>query len=88
MRANPALVDFVDRQWVEMVPALAAAALRNDQARVFKHAQMLHDRAAVEVAKMGAQGAGGQRLVLEIIEDLPADLVAERLEYPVVCVRV
>ena len=46
---------------------------------------MLHDRAPIEISEVRAQGAGGQWLVAEIIEDLAADRGSERLEHAVLC---
>ena len=64
-------------------PALAAPPLGDDQAGFLEHAQVLHHRAAVELGEMRDERAGGQRLVLQIVEHPPARLMAERLEDPV-----
>src|SRR5688572_12727131 len=62
VRADPALVDLVDGQRIEVVPPLASLARRDHQVRLFEHLQMLHHRAAVELREQGAQGPGGRRL--------------------------
>src|SRR5690606_19484306 len=62
IRADPAFVDSVDRKGVEMVPALAATALGHDEAGFFKHRKMLHDGAAIELGKKGAECARGHAL--------------------------
>ena len=80
VRADPAIVDVLDRHRVQMIPPFAAAPLGDHQPRVLQHLQMLHHRAAVDVGEMAAQRAGRQRLVLEIIEDLSPDRRGERLE--------
>ncbi|MOA67586.1 hypothetical protein D3C78_1948300 [compost metagenome] len=69
-----------------MVPALAATPLGHDQPGLFEYAQMLHDGAAIDRRQQVAQHAGGARLVLEQIEDLAANAVAQRLENPVILV--
>src|SRR5918993_4735295 len=86
VRADPALVDLVDRQRIEVVPALASLARGDHQVRLFEHFQMLHHRAAIELRKQAAQHAGGQRLVAQLVEDLSADRRGQRLERPVVLV--
>ena len=73
-------MDVVDRQRVEVVPPLAPAPLGDDQVGLFEHFQMLHDRAAVDFRKMGAQRARRQWLILEVVEHLPPNLVAKGLE--------
>src|SRR5688500_18759712 len=83
VRAGPALVDLVDRQRIEVVPAFAPLARRDHQVRFLEHFQMLHDRAAIELRKQAAQHAGGQGLVAQLVEDLPADRRGQRLERPV-----
>jgi hypothetical protein len=45
---------------------------------------MLHDRAAVELRKVRTERSGGQRLIAQIIENLPPDRVRQRLEDAVV----
>lgn len=67
-----------------MVPALPAAAFGNDQVGVLQNAQVLHHGAPVEVGEMGTQTASGQRLVAKVVEDLPPDSMAKRLEDAVV----
>jgi hypothetical protein len=47
---------------------------------------MLHHGAAVDVGEVAAQCAGGQRLIPEIVEDLPPDRRRERLEYRIILV--
>ena len=47
--ADPAVVDMLDRQRVQMVPPLPPLALDDHQLRLLQHLQMLHHRAAVEV---------------------------------------
>ena len=45
---------------------------------------MLHHGAAVELGKVCAHCARGQRLVAKVVEDLPSDRGPKRLEYAVV----
>ena len=78
--ADPAVVDRLDRQGVEMVPALAALAARQDQLRLFQHLQVLHDRATVHLRKSFAQRARRQRRVLDRIQHLPPLCIGQRLE--------
>ena len=78
--ADPAVVDVLDRYRVEMIPALAAAALGDDEPCILEHLEMLHHRAAVDIGEMDAQRARGQRLVLQIVQYLAPDRRGEGLE--------
>jgi len=83
MGPDPAFVDGVNGEGVEVVPALAAAALGDDQVGGFQHLQMLHHRAAVEVRELRAQTAGGQRLIAQHVEDGAAMMGGEGAEHTV-----
>ena len=84
MWADPALVDLLEGDGVQMVPTLPSTPDGDDQFRLFQHPQMLHHRAAVELGKMRAERAGGQRLVPQIVEDLAADRRGQGFENAVV----
>src|SRR5213595_1568975 len=49
---------------------------------VLEKAEVLHDRATVELAKLRAELAGRARLRLEQVEDPPPPPVRQRLEHP------
>lgn len=81
---DPALVNGMDRQGVEMVPALPAAPFGHDEASVFEDAQMLHDGAAVELGKLLAEHASGERRGFKRVENAPPYAMAEGLEYSII----
>ena len=81
--ADPAFVDGVDRQWVEVVPTLPAPPLDDDEVGAFQRLQMLHHGAAIEFGKLGAERPGGQRLVAQNVEDRSAMMRCEGAENPV-----
>ena len=85
IRADPAFVDIADRKRVEVVPALAATADGDDEIRRFQHIEMLHHGAAVERGEGCAQRAGGQRIILQAIENLTPDRGRQSLENAVLC---
>ena len=84
--ADPAFVDGVDGQGVEVVPALAATTFGDDEAGVFQHFEMLHDGAAIKLGQQFTKGAGGARLCAQQIQNVAANAVAEGLEDGVVMV--
>lgn len=47
--ADPKLVNLLDRQRIEIVPALASRPDDDDQVGLFQHLQMLHDGTAIHV---------------------------------------
>src|SRR5436309_252302 len=67
---DPAVVDLLDRQRVEMVPALAPLALCDDQIGLFEYLEMHHHRAPVHVRESLAERAGGLRQILQPVEQL------------------
>ena len=68
VRSDPAFMDGVDGQRVEVIPALPPAPFGDDQVGVFQHLQMLHHGASVDVLKQGAQLPRGQRLIAKRVE--------------------
>jgi hypothetical protein len=80
-------VDVVDRKRVEVVPALAPAPLDLHQVGRFENFEMLHHRAAIEVRKLTAERAGGERLVAKSIKDRAPVDVGERAEHAVLLLR-
>ncbi len=54
--------------------------------RALEHAEMLHDRAAVEIREVRAQIAGRPRRLAEQVQDAPSRRVAERPEDAVLLV--
>ena len=81
---DPAFVNFLDGNGVEVIPPLAPLAHRDHQIRFLEHLQMLHHGAAIELGEVRAKRARRQRLVAQIVEDLPPNLRAQRLEHPIV----
>jgi len=73
-------VDRLDRQHVEVVPPLPAAAHDGEQPGPLEHAEVLHHRAAVEVGDAGAQVGGGARPVAQQVEEPAAHRRGEGLE--------
>jgi hypothetical protein len=80
--ADPAVVDVLDGKRVDVVPALASPAFYDDQIRALKHAQMLHDGASVQAAKVIAEIPGGSWLIFQEIKDLPSFVIGQRFEDP------
>jgi hypothetical protein len=73
-------VDRLDRQHVEVVPPLPAAAHDGEQPGPLEHAEVLHHRAAVEVGDAGTQVGGGARPVAQQVEEPAAHRRGEGLE--------
>src|SRR5215217_8197790 len=70
--ADPAVVDMLDRERIEMVPPLAPLALDDHEIRAFQDLQVLHHGAAVERPESVAQLARGLRLIFQCIENIAA----------------
>lgn len=87
MRPNPAFVDRMNGQRVQVVPPLPAPALDNHQIGGFQYLQMLHHRAAVDIPEMVAKRSGGKRLVAQIIQYLPPHWRSEGFENNIVFFR-
>src|SRR5215212_7196695 len=85
--ADPAVVDLLDGQRVEVVPAEAALAPDDDQAGLLQDAEVLHDRAAVELGEVAAEVARRAGLRLEQVEDAPSATVSQRFEYKLLHLR-
>jgi hypothetical protein len=79
VRADPALVDRLDRHRVEVVEAFAALPDAHHQSRALEDAEVQHDRAAVELRKP-AQAAGGQR-AQRSSSQIACGRVGQRLEH-------
>lgn len=78
--SDPALLQIMDRQGIQMVPALAPASLHRDQTCFLQHPQMHHDRAAINIRQRLAQRAGRARSIHQQIQQLSPHTMAERLE--------
>ncbi len=85
--ADPSVVNLLDRHDIHVVPPLPSIRPGNHEFRTFEHAQMLHDRTAVEIAEMRAEIAGRPRRAAQQIEDLAARRMPERLENTVLLVK-
>lgn len=81
---DPTVVDLLDRQAVQMVPALPAFLPGNYEIGFFKHPQMLHDGAAVHLGEGFAERACRARLFLQKVENVAAAAMRQRLENGVV----
>ncbi len=82
--ADPAVVDVLDRQAVQVVPAFAAFLPRHYQIGFLQHFEMLHHRAAIHVREGLAEHAGGAWAFLQQIQNLAAPMVRQSLENGVV----
>lgn len=83
MRSDPAFVNFVDRQRIEIIPAFSTAPNDSHQIRLLQDLKMLHHRAAIEVREMRANRSGCERLVTQIVEDLAPNRCGKSLEHTV-----
>lgn len=78
--ADPAVIDFLDGQRVDVVPAMAALALHDHKIGAFQHAQVLHHSTAVQILKVFADISGGSRLVPQQVEHFPSPVIGEGFE--------
>ncbi len=78
--ADPAVVDFLDGQRVDVVPAVAAFAPDDDQLGFFKHSKMLHDGAAVQILEVPADVSRSLRLVSQQIEHFATAVIGQGFE--------
>jgi len=84
VRADPALMDPMNGQRVEMIPALAAAPLDDHQPRLFENLQMLHHRTSVELRHQFAEHPGRARFRLERVQNPAPGSMAQSLEQRIV----
>ena len=62
-------MDVLDGQWIEVVPAHAPFAAHDHKIRVHEDFEMLHDGAAVERWKAGAEFPCGPGMILQCIQN-------------------
>lgn len=86
--ADPAFVDMLDRNCIEVIPALSTAPFDDDEVGLLQHAQVLHDGGAIEVWQQFGKGTRCSWAGLECIKDLAAGFVRQCLEYLVVIHRI
>lgn len=77
---DPAIVDLLDRQAVQMVPTLASFLFGDHEVCIFKHLQMLHYGAAVHIRKSLAEHASRSRRILEHIQNFAPATMRKGLE--------
>ena len=65
---DPALMDLLDGNDVQVVPTLSAAALDDDEIGIGEHRQMLHHRAAIQLRVLIAKGTGRERTCFQCIQ--------------------
>lgn len=80
--ADPAIVDVLDGKRVNVIPALASLALYDDEIRFLEHAQVLHDCASVQAAKVAAEISRRSRLIFQQIKNFSSFVIGQRLEDP------
>lgn len=68
MRADPAFVNLVNRQGVEVVPALSSAPFHDDEIGRFQNLQVLHHAAAVKLGEQRAELACGHGQIAQMIQ--------------------
>ena len=85
IRPDPAFLQIVDWHRIQVIPALPATPLNRDQAGFLQNPEMLHDRAAIDCRQRRTQSTGGPRAIRQQIQQLPTQLVAERLEKQIKC---
>ena len=85
---DPAFVDALDRDGVEVIPALTAAPLDDHQVGVLQYPQVLHDGRAIELWERFGTSPGRFRASFERIEKLPASLIRQCLEDQVIIHRI
>jgi hypothetical protein len=78
--ADPPVVNFLDGDHVQVVPAAAPFALHDHQPGFFQHSKVLHHGAAVNLPEMAAELPGGLGRLLEQVEDLAPAVVRQRFE--------
>jgi hypothetical protein len=83
MRADPALVDRLNRHRVKVVEPLAPFAHRHHQPGILEHAQVEHDRRPVELGEAGGKLLCGQRAQAQLVADFPPHRVGQCLEHGV-----
>src|ERR1700730_18965718 len=83
--SNPALLDFMDRDRVQVMQLLASLPLGDDKIGSLKHTEMLCDRLPAHVQTL-AELAEGLTVGLEqSVKQLPAAGIGERLEDVIHC---
>ena len=76
---NPALIDALDGNGVEVIPTLATAGLDDHQVGFLQHAQMLDDADARDFGKGGTHRPGGPPSLAQQIENLTPSRVGQSL---------
>jgi len=84
---NPALVDALDRAYIQVIPPAAPFLLADCQARFLEHTEMLHDRGSVKPRQALAQFPGGHRRIAQQVQNLPAIRASQGLEHQIVLIR-
>ena len=54
VRTYPPVVEFFDREWVDVVPSKTPFTLRDNEIRLLENAQMLHYGAPVQLLEVFA----------------------------------
>lgn len=78
--ADPALMDLLNRDHIEMIPALPPLSFRNDEVRIGQHRQVLHHRASIQLRMQFAERTRGERTAFEGIKQPPSCAVTECAE--------
>lgn len=81
---DPALVDTLDGDGVEMIPALPTSSFDDNKIGPFQGLEVLHHRSAIQLREHLAEGPGGLRAMLEHIEYGAASFIRQCLEDQVV----
>ena len=81
--ADPTIMERLDRQRVEVVPALPTGPAHDHETGGLQHTEVLHDRAPVEPGQRRAQVARGAWAVAQRVEQLPPGAVGQRPEHGV-----
>ena len=81
---DPAFVDALDRDGVEVIPTLTAAPLDDYEVGFLEDAEMLHHGRAIEFREQLGKSPGRFRAAFERIEKFPASFIRQRLEDQVV----
>ncbi len=82
--ADPAFVNRLNRQGVEVIPAFPPPPLYDYQISFHQHIQMLHHGGAIEIWQQFGQGAGGEWTRFQGIENGASRFVRQCLENQIV----
>src|SRR4029450_4984160 len=81
--ADPAVVNLLDREYVEVIPAFTALAQGDDKTGALKNPQVLPGRAQMQVGDVVAQVGVGSGMVREQVEDPATRAVRQGLEHSI-----